>query len=287
MTRSEEHATAWHWGMRLPLMFFVLLAGDIAAQLLLGPGIAALHLGAPGLARLALAPVAVVLLLALYRIFVHRLEKRRPVAELSGTGLASGLLGGAAIGFMMFVAVIALLWSMGFASITPLTAAAFPLGAAGSALLAATGEELIFRGVLFRIVQERFGSLAALVLSAALFGLTHAFNSGATLVSTLAIASEAGLLLAAAFLATRSLWLPIGLHFGWNFTEGGVFGATVSGGRTTGLVKTIIGGPDLISGGAFGPEASIVAVLVSVAVTAVLIAVAVRRGNWRRRVPAH
>ena len=62
-------------------------------------------------------------------------------------------------------------------------------------------------------------------MSFTFFGLIHAANKGATLESTLAIALEAGILLAASYILTRSLWLPIGLHFGWNFTEGGIFGA--------------------------------------------------------------
>lgn len=274
------------WGTRLPLAFFVLLAAYIAAQLLLGPGVAALHLAAPGPARLAIALVLLLPLLALYRLLVRWQEQRRPIAELASAGRTTGLIGGAATGFAMFAAVIALLWAMGFASIVRLPAIAFPFGALAVSLLAATGEELIFRGALFRIVEERFGSLVALAVSAVLFGLVHAPNTGATLVSTLAIAFEAGLLLAAAYLATRSLWLPIGLHFGWNFTEGGLFGAAVSGGKMTGLVKTTIGGPDLISGGAFGPEASVVAIAVCAAVTVILLVIAVRRGNWRTRTTA-
>ena len=88
-------------------------------------------------------------------------------------------------------------------------------------------------------------------------------------------------------MVTRSLWLPIGLHFGWNFTEGGLFGAAVSGGKAEGIVKTVITGPPLISGGEFGPEASLIALAVCLLVTAILLAIAIRRGHWRRAgVPA-
>src|SRR5581483_7760086 len=99
--------------------------------------------------------------------------------------------------------------------------------------------------------------------------------------SSAAIALEAGILLAAAYLLTRSLWLPIGLHFGWNFTEGGIFGAAVSGNGAKGLINTSLSGPQLLSGGAFGPEASVAAVGVCLVAAVVMLVLAARRGEWR------
>ncbi len=116
---------------------------------------------------------------------------------------------------------------------------------------------------------------------AAAFGLVHAGNPGATWVSSLAIALESGVLLGLAYAVTRTLWWPIGLHFGWNLTEGGIFGAAVSGGQNVGLVSASLSGRPLISGGAFGPEASIAAVAVSVCASAVLVWATVRAGKWR------
>lgn len=128
---------------------------------------------------------------------------------------------------------------------------------------------------------RKASALIAIILSGALFGLLHALNPGATLASTAAIAVEAGVLLAAAYLVTRSLWLAIGLHIGWNFTEGGIFGAAVSGGKSHGLITTAFAGPDWLTGGKFGPEASLTAVILCVVVAAVLLAVAIRRGEWK------
>jgi membrane protease YdiL (CAAX protease family) len=85
----------------------------------------------------------------------------------------------------------------------------------------------------FAVTFGGFAGLAgaiALLVSAAVFGRVHAGNPGASWVSSLSIALESGVLLGLAYAATRSLWLPIGLHFGWNFTAGGIFGAAVSGG---------------------------------------------------------
>ncbi|HEY5338613.1 MAG TPA: CPBP family intramembrane glutamic endopeptidase, partial [Rhizomicrobium sp.] len=145
----------------------------------------------------------------------------------------------------------------------------------------AVGEEIIFRGAVYRLLEEGCGTLVAIVLSGVLFGALHAFNPGATAVSTLAIAFEAGILLAAAYALTRSLWLPIGLHFGWNFTEGGIFGAAVSGGHMKGLLNVPLSGPALLTGGAFGPEASIVAVGICLTAAGVMLILAARRGEWK------
>ena len=148
-------------------------------------------------------------------------------------------------------------------------------------IIAAVGEELAFRGALFRIIAERCGTATALVVSAAVFGLLHGLNPGATIVSTAAIAIEAGLLLGAAYALTRNLWFPIGLHLGWNFTEGGIFGTSVSGHAAgNGIFSVSLAGPRLLTGGAFGPEASLLAIAVGLAAAIVLIVLTVRRGDW-------
>ena len=92
-------------------------------------------------------------------------------------------------------------------------------------------EELLFRGILFRWIEEFGGSWAALAVTSALFGLAHIFNPGATWFSSFAIAVEAGVLLGGAYMLTRNLWLAMGLHAGWNFTQGEIFDVPVSGTR--------------------------------------------------------
>ena len=152
---------------------------------------------------------------------------------------------------------------------------------ASTSLAAAVGEELLFRGAIFRIAEEWLGTTAALIISAVLFGAAHGLNSGATPISVAAIALEAGVLLGVAYSASRSLWLPIGMHFGWNFTEGGLFGASVSGGQSHGLVSVTLEGPVQLTGGSFGPEASIAAVAVCLVAAAMLGIYSVRRDHWR------
>ena len=129
-------------------------------------------------------------------------------------------------------------------------------------LAVAVGEEMIFRGVIFRWIDERWNTWAALLISAFLFGWMHISNDNATWWSSLAIAIEAGLLIAAAYKWSGTLWVPIGLHWAWNYTQGNIYGLAVSGGDSgDALLATTVNGPDIITGGAFGPEASIIAVI--------------------------
>jgi hypothetical protein len=141
-------------------------------------------------------------------------------------------------------------------------------------------EEILFRGVLFRIMEEGLGTWLALLISALIFGLLHLMNPNATLIAGVAIALEAGVLLAAAYASTRRLWLPIGLHFAWNFTQGGVFGVAVSGVNFKGLLQSTLTGPELFSGGEFGAEASIVAIVVGIAAGIYFLWRARAKGNF-------
>jgi CAAX protease family protein len=204
--------------------------------------------------------------------------ERREAQELA-VRRAGWLAPGAAIGAGLFCATMLLLAAIGnyrfggFASWAP-----FP-GGIGFAVMTGVVEELLFRGFVFRWMQTGFGTWIAIGLSAALFGALHGFNPGATPVSTAAIALEAGVILSAAYVYSGNLWMPIGLHAGWNFTEGTIFGVAVSGGRVAGMFSGTMRGPILLTGGPFGVEASLLAVMVSLCASAVLLYAAWRRGR--------
>lgn len=163
----------------------------------------------------------------------------------------------------------------------------------GAGLQAAFVEEIVVRGILFRFLEEFGGSWFALALSSALFGLGHYANPNATVFSSFAIALEAGIMLGGAYMLTRNLWLAIGLHFGWNVTQGYVWDIPVSGAAVDGLVQSRSEGSVLVSGGAFGVEASIVALILATVFGFVLVHLAIRKGNvvrpsWvRRRIAAN
>ena len=155
-------------------------------------------------------------------------------------------------------------------------------------LLVGVFEEVLARGIVFRLLEEAFGSVAALAISSFLFGLAHRFNPGASWQSSLAIALEAGVLLGAAYVATRSLWLPIGLHAAWDFFEGPVYGAHISGLTLPSLLQARLSGPAWLTGGAFGPEAGLPALLWGTALGGAFFLLAQRRGQlktprWLRR----
>jgi len=140
-------------------------------------------------------------------------------------------------------------------------------------------EEVVFRGILFRQLEQAMGTWLAIIASALFFGLGHRGNPGATWVSSIAIAIEAGGLLAASYVATRSLWIPIGLHWSWNLFEGPVWGSPVSGFPLPVLANARFPGPSLLTGGAFGPEASLPAMLLGGALGAWFLVLAARRGQ--------
>ncbi|NNJ10385.1 CPBP family intramembrane metalloprotease [Chloroflexales bacterium ZM16-3] len=214
---------------------------------------------------------------------VTRLAERRSMAEI-GMGLRElpgRWLRGFAVGagFMMACAVILAL--LGGYRVTAVSLALGPL-LYGLLLHMAVGlfEEGLFRGILFRLLEEGLGSWAALTITAAIFGAAHLMNPQATLWGAAAIAIEAGVLLGAAYMLTRSLWFVAGLHAAWNFTQGPVLGFNISGsGMTTeSLLVPAIQGPDLLTGGVFGIEASLIAVLLGLAL-GVWFAVRAARGG--------
>ena len=140
-------------------------------------------------------------------------------------------------------------------------------------------EELILRGIVFRYLEETVGSWLALLLSALLFGFLHAGNDNATLLSSVAISMEAGVLLGGAYMLTRNLWFAIGIHAGWNVVQGYIWDVAVSGEAVDGMLDSRATGDPLISGGAFGLEASVVAMVVATGAGLAIVWLAARRGN--------
>lgn len=153
---------------------------------------------------------------------------------------------------------------------------------------AAVLEEIIFRGIVFRFLEEFAGSWAALLISALIFGFIHISNPNATVFSSIAIAVEAGMLLGGAYMLTRNLWLAIGIHFGWNVVQGFVWDVPVSGIDVDGMVQSQASGNELISGGAFGLEASLIALVLATSAGVWLVWKAWKKGEvmspwWVRR----
>jgi membrane protease YdiL (CAAX protease family) len=239
--------------------------------------IALLPQGMKTLAPLLLAGGAIVG----YYLFVRVLEGR-PVPELFSKGCLTEALAGIAIGFGLFGIVIGTLFLLGVYSVDKVNAVSVVVPVLMAAIMAGVTEEILIRAVAFRILEGWLGSWLALVISAALFGLLHLAGPHATMVSCAAIALEAGVMFAAAYMVTRRLWLAIGIHASWNFTQSGIFGVATSGTQSTGYLEGTLRGPSILSGGTFGPEASIVAVVVCLGAGLCLLRVAYKRGHILR-----
>lgn len=209
--------------------------------------------------------VITVLVFMVYIAGSKWIERRTPDELKADRAVPEGIAG-LLLGLVLFSTVMVVLWAIGVyhpggRGTTHQLATGFAL-----AITAGFLEEIMFCGLLFRLSAKILGTWGALLFTAILFGAAHAANPGATVGSSLAIALEAGILLGAAYAATTRLWLPIGLHIGWNFTEGSLFGMSVSGGTMSGgLLQRSLNGPRVFTGGEFGPEASIVAVVVCLA----------------------
>jgi membrane protease YdiL (CAAX protease family) len=231
--------------------------------------------------------------LVAYWVLVRWVERRR-ARELATPRLLRDIAVGVLAGLAYITSVVAVLWLLGAYTVVGTRS---DVQFAGTLLVAGIGagvaEEILFRGVLFRIVEEGLGTWAALLASALLFGFAHISNPGATVWSSVAIAIEAGLLLGMTYQVSRSLPLCMALHAAWNFSQGKVFGSAVSGlaMKDSWLVPRM-SGPDWLTGGAFGLEASVVAATLGLLVSAWLVVLARRRGTlvpWlpgRRRATA-
>lgn len=263
-----------------------MLAGGIASAI----AIQLPSLRPPILRTLFNSVLVLAFILVTYKLAIARLGER-PADELPARGALRNLALGLAAGFIIFSAVVGIAALADVYNVSSCCSAReLAKDLIVTAIMPAVTEEVLFRGILFRWIEEFGGSWAALLVTSALFGLAHIFNPNATWFSSFAIAVEAGILLGGAYMLTRSLWMPIGLHAAWNFTQGFIYDVPVSGINQEGMVDATLSGPVLLSGGTFGLEASLIALVVATGVGVWFVVLAVRRGElvqpwWVRRLP--
>lgn len=253
----------------------------ILQQLLLG-GAAALLGGTQHLSSTVTALIQMLAAVAAFA-FVGKVIERRPLAAngLGSRGLASGIVGGFVLGALLISAVIGVQALAGWYVVDGVIWQQ-PAAWSGALILflaVAAFEEVAFRGVLFRIIEEGLGSWLALAITAGFFGLIHLLNSNATFSGALGVVLG-GVLFGAAYMLTRSLWLAIGIHWSWNFFLAAVFGAPSSGrSLEDSIVQSTIRGPELWTGGGFGPEAGLVLHIAVAVASVVILILAVKWGN--------
>ncbi|MFO1037801.1 MAG: CPBP family intramembrane glutamic endopeptidase [Geminicoccaceae bacterium] len=234
--------------------------------------------------------IAIVMSLVVVAAYIAwgKIVERRKVSELSRPGAGREWLVGALIGVGLYTGCVLLLMLLGMYRIVGLNPLSYMIPAAAMAVKSSVFEELLFRGVLFRSVEDMAGSWIAIIVSSLVFGVLHLLNPGATIAGAAYIAIEAGLLLAAAYLVTRRLWIAMGFHLAWNYVQSAVFSGVVSGGVTLpGLFQDKIEGPSFITGGAFGMEQSVFALVLCTTAGIVMLVIAMRRGHlvpapWNR-----
>lgn len=195
-----------------------------------------------------------------YILFFKKYDKRT-ITEFSTKGLDRNLIIGLLMGFTLQSLTILVMYLNGNYSITAINPVSYILIPFAIMFTVAIIEEILVRGIFFRIIEEKLGTYISLAISSVLFGAFHLINPNGTLISSICI-TTAGFLLGAAFIYSRNLWMPIALHFAWNFTQSGIYGAITSGNaKTNNLIEAKIQGPEFITGGEFGPEGSIQAII--------------------------
>jgi len=217
-----------------------------------------------------------------YWMYVRTIEKR-DLSELGFSGAPREFSLGSLTGVGLFALVIATLWLLGYYRVGGFSFVLLTfVGALLGAFASGFAQELIFRAVIYRITEEWLGTWWAIAISALLFGLIHLTSAGATVFSALAVALQAGVLLAAAYALTHRLWLALGIHVGWDFANDGVFGVGVagqSGQSLPGLLKATLSGPGLLTGDRLGVEASVITVVIMVIAGIILLRMAKQNGQ--------
>ena len=223
--------------------------------------------------------ITAVVLLLLYNLLIRYVEandacKIAPRKDISSIG--NGLF----IGFSYFIIVTVTMSLCGYYHIKSIQfdwekqLFSFTLF-----FLVAVSEEIFFRGILFRMINRRWNIWAALVISALIFGGLHIFNDNATLWSSIAITIEAGSLLGAAYAYSKNIWLPIGIHWIWNYTQGNILGFPVSGeDNVTSIITPEISGPQWLTGGSFGAEASAISAVIGLLISLWFIRKTIQQG---------
>lgn len=242
----------------------------------------------PAQMTLLIDVVAATAMIIVYKVFIRHLGEIKRDDLRAPNALRETSIG-LAVGAGLFCVVVAVAAALGIYRISGEGSTRDLIPALiASALFPAVSEEIFFRGILFRWIEEFGGSWAALLLTSAFFGAAHLANPNASWIAAVGIAFEAGVMLGAAYMLTRSLWLPMGLHAAWNFTQGEVFDIPVSGTNVDGLVQAHLTGPPLLTGAGFGLEASLIAIVIATAFGLWLLWLAIRKGKvmqpwWVRR----
>lgn len=214
-------------------------------------------------------------------ILLFRHYENRAITELSGTGLIRDGLVGLFAGALCIGVIIVILYALGYYRILSTKSVSTLILTLLFFTTLSFFEELVFRGIVFRIAEESLGTNLALIISALLFGLAHIPNEHANVISIIS-AAAGGVLAGLLFSMTKQLWLPIFFHAGWNWAQLAL-GVAVSGmedmGEISSYVDAKLEGPELLTGGVFGPENSIITIVFVLILSGVAYLLTMKSGN--------
>jgi membrane protease YdiL (CAAX protease family) len=220
------------------------------------------------------------LLALLSYVYLFKYYEKRVLTELNTQRIVKSLVYGAGLGMLLQSLTVLVIYLNGGYTIVNINPILFILPPLTMAFTSAIVEEILFRGILFRIIEEKLGSYLSLLISALLFGFIHISNPNSSFLTAVGLAIQAGLLLGAAYIYAKNLWFPIAIHFAWNFTQSAIFGANVSGNTIPKtLITSKIEGAEWFTGGEFGPEGSIQATIFCLVATIALLFLSHKKGN--------
>ncbi len=213
-------------------------------------------------------------------IILFKYYERRQITELSFSNFAKYAITGFATGLILQSLFILVIFITGNYIVNGVNSISFLIPAFATSITAGFVSEIMIRGIAFRLIEKEFGTINTLILFIILFAIFHINIEGANILSVLATAMQAGFVLSAAYVFTRSLWFTIFLHFAWDFAEPGIFGA-INPGNSIGqsLFSSQISGPWILTGGQLGPQNSIQALILCTFTGLLFVWMAHKKGN--------
>ena len=235
--------------------------------------------------RYTVIPIIIITLILTSYILIYRYLEKREITELATRNLGKYLLVGLLVGLLVPSLSILVTYLRGeyiILSVSGLTNIFLRnlIISIAFGVVTAIYEEVLFRGILFRLIEEKLGSYIALIISSLIFGFLHLItNDNGSLFAGFAI-SITSIILTAAYMYTRNLWFPIAIHFAWNFAQGDIFGIPVSGiPASTSIIGSQLEGSKWFTGGDWGIEATVQIVFFSLVAGIILLVLSHKKGN--------
>ena len=235
------------------------------------------------IARLIIIPIISIIFVLVSYIALYRYYERRKITELSTRNIGKYLLVGLLLGLLVPSLSILVPFLRGeyivlsISDLTGIFLRDFAISI-GFGIATAVFEEVLFRGVMFRLIEEKMGSYLALIISSLIFGFSHIIFGGAFFAGF--AVSIISIILTAAYMYTRNLWFPIAIHFAWNFAQGNIFGTPVSGDpESTSIIVSQLEGSKWFTGGVWGIEATVQIVVLSLLAGTILLVLNRKKGN--------